>query len=123
MKVSGKSLDWEIIQTDKFKQLQDYGASEVRALKVKFVELEFSFVIKINERESGHAWLGPGLFIGVNPEIGVGESDKCFYIRPKLTSVIGSEVGVPDVERIVQWLYSERFKFVESLYYNYPKGN
>ena len=122
MKVSGKSLVWEIIETDQFKQLYDYAETKVKVIKVDFENTMFSFVIKINERESGNIWLGPGVFLFSNAEIKVNEENvgKCFYLRPKLTSVDGS-VSEGNVERIVQWLYSKRFRFVESRYYNYPK--
>ena len=125
MKVAGKSVYWEVIKTEKFELLHDHGVKEVKLLKIQFMQTNFSFLIKINEREDGCLWLGPGLFIEPNLEIGISKDEvhKPFYIRPKLTWTNRKEIEEVDVERIVQWLYSKKFKFIESRYYNYPKGD
>lgn len=123
MKVSGNSIRWSVLRTGKSRPLHDYSDTDVEVLKIDFPDHDFSFLVKINRREEGAFWLGPGFCVGTNQEIGIDEENtgKCVYIRPKLTRIFGEFVGEIEVERIVQWLYSDRFKFVESLYYNSPK--
>lgn len=122
MKVSGKPFNWKIVKTEQFTQLLDHGQDRIKDIKIDFENSMLSLLIKINERESGEVWLGPGIFLSSNPEIKMKEENigKCFYLPPKLTSVNGN-VSQGSVERIVQWLHSERLRFVESYYYNYPK--
>jgi hypothetical protein len=123
MKIGGKNVTWNIEETEDFYPLHDYMKPKVDVLRI-YINNKLTLVIKINDRGARSQSLGPGLFVNEYSELNIGieQIEKSFFIRPKLTRISCLGVGNYEVNRIIQWLHSKRFKFIESFYFNFPKA-
>ncbi len=125
MRINGIEFDWDVIETEGFKQLHDHFESKVSVVSISSNDNDLSFVVKISTEENGQATLGPGIVLSGGDTLGLDKEchGKRFYLRPKLTIPSSNGITSKDVEGLLQWLHSPKFRFIESKIYNYPSSN